>query len=63
MQSIIEQTPEKNTYSNQIGKTKNENVFILKEKSAAKKAILQSLLHPDYVLFDWEFFSNQLEFE
>lgn len=27
------------------------------------KYIIQHFLHPDYVLFDWEFFSNELEFE
>jgi hypothetical protein len=25
--------------------------------------ILQKLFHPDYILFDWEYFSRELEFE
>lgn len=29
----------------------------------ADKNILQRLFHPDYILFDWEFFSRELEFE
>lgn len=63
MASILKQSTKKNIYPNEISKTKNAHVYSLKEKSAARKAMLRSVLHPDYVLFDWEFFSNQLEFE
>jgi hypothetical protein len=34
-----------------------------KNKSAEIKHIIHNLIHPDYILFDWEFYSNQLEFE
>jgi hypothetical protein len=27
------------------------------------KNILQKIFHPDYILFDWEYFSRELEFE
>ena len=27
------------------------------------KNLLQKIFHPDYVLFDWEYFSRELEFE
>lgn len=27
------------------------------------KTVLQNLFHPDYILFDWEYFSRELEFE
>ncbi len=43
-----------------IIKVKNQYV---KSKAREIKHIIQSLIHPDYVLFDWEFFNNQLEFE
>lgn len=36
--------------------------FYPKEKPSLKK-IIQHLVHPDYILFDWEFYSNALEFE
>lgn len=35
----------------------------LKTRPAEKKYNLQQLIHPDYILFDWEFFSHELEFE
>lgn len=44
-------------------KTNRNESMHSKDKSSSKKNILQHLVHPDYVLFDWEFFSNQLEFE
>ena len=34
-----------------------------KSKTDEIKHIIHHLMHPDYILFDWEFFSNQLEFE
>lgn len=33
------------------------------EKTLNSKYFIQHFLHPDYILFDWEFFSNELEFE
>ena len=34
-----------------------------KDKALNNKYSIQHFLHPDYILFDWEFFSNELEFE
>ena len=39
------------------GNIKSANKFF------ADKNIIQKLFHPDYILFDWEFFSRELEFE
>ena len=33
------------------------------KKFLSDKNILQKLFHPDYILFDWEYFSRELEFE
>jgi hypothetical protein len=55
-------TSKKFPFSNDINKMKNSEM-LLKDKIALKKAIIHHLVHPDYILFDWEFFSNQLEFE
>lgn len=33
------------------------------DKKFPDKDILQKIFHPDYVLFDWEYFSRELEFE
>ena len=34
-----------------------------RDKILNNKYFIQHFLHPDYILFDWEFFSNELEFE
>jgi hypothetical protein len=34
-----------------------------KNKAVNNKYIIQHFMHPNYILFDWEFFSNELEFE
>jgi hypothetical protein len=47
-------------YSN--NKLKNANIES-KRKATDRRHIIYHLIHPDYILFDWEFFSNQLEFE
>ena len=33
------------------------------KKFLSDKNILQKIVHPDYILFDWEYFSRELEFE
>ncbi len=33
------------------------------KKHFPDKHILQKIFHPDYILFDWEYFSRELEFE
>jgi hypothetical protein len=51
---ITSKKPERHTT-----KSKNRHA----KRDAEIKHIIHNLIHPDYVLFDWEFFSNQLEFE
>jgi len=63
MARMTKVTQKKNAMANEVHKTKHNNNYYSKEKSSHKKEMLQHLIHPDYVLFDWEFFSNQLEFE
>lgn len=41
-------------------KTRNNKTT---DKFFIDKNILQKIFHPDYILFDWEFFSRELEFE
>jgi hypothetical protein len=41
------------------GKSKHQHA----KSNAEIRHIIHNLIHPDYILFDWEFFSNQLEFE
>lgn len=31
--------------------------------ASINKKLLRRLIHPDYILFDWEYFSCDLEFE
>jgi len=58
MNRILKPTPKKTSFSNKVKHRGNFTV-----KPAEKKYILQHFLHPDYILFDWEFFSRELEFE
>ena len=60
MADVIRTTPKK--LSGIPGEVKTNNRFYSKEKPSLKK-IIQHLVHPDYILFDWEFYSNALEFE
>lgn len=32
-------------------------------KKITDKNLVHKIFHPDYILFDWEFFSRELEFE
>ena len=52
----------KNHFTNHSNRTKNNSRHI-NDKSTSRKNLIQHLLHPDYILFDWEFFSRELEFE
>jgi hypothetical protein len=58
MEPMTKAISKKNSHN--INKAKNQNA---KNRSAEIKHIIHHLMHPDYILFDWEFFSNQLEFE
>ena len=49
------------SFVNDESKIKSNNY--IKDKTAFNKNMIRHLIHPDYILFDWEFFSNQLEFE
>ncbi|HEX5152268.1 MAG TPA: hypothetical protein VFW07_12530 [Parafilimonas sp.] len=60
MTDTIRTTPKK--LSGIPKEMKMNNRFYPKEKSLLKQ-IIQHLVHPDYILFDWEFYSNALEFE
>ncbi len=59
---MIKTISKKNSFLNNIDKIKNSNTNS-KDKAAEKKLIIHQLIHPDYILFDWEFFSRELEFE
>lgn len=49
--SVSEENRKQKTNKNSINKSLNEKQMFL------------HLMHPDYILFDWEFFSRELEFE
>ena len=54
--------PASRAYSKKDDMMSLATAFYSKEKGAIKK-IIQHLIHPGYILFDWEFYSNALEFE
>ena len=60
MAAVIRTTSEK--LSGIPKEIKISEKFYPKEKPSLKQ-IIQHLVHPDYILFDWEFYSNALEFE
>jgi hypothetical protein len=62
MASIIKQHSKKiHTAAQENQKQKNNRDTL--SKASNKKDMFMHLLHPDYILFDWEFFSRELEFE
>ena len=62
MERIVKLVSKKIPSSNHSKETRIADHFYSKEKPALKK-IIQHLIHPGYILFDWEFYSNALEFE
>ena len=54
--------PKKSSSINTFHAIKNNRRMRSRTKSADRD-ILQHIFHPDYILFDWEFFSRELEFE
>ena len=54
--------PKKPSSINTFHAIKNNRRMRTKTKSPDRN-ILQHIFHPDYILFDWEFFSRELEFE
>ena len=63
MERMIKTVSRKLSFANEESKMKNNDYMQLKDKTVNDKNIIRHLIHPDYILFDWEFFSNQLEFE
>jgi hypothetical protein len=63
MARAIKPVSKKFSFPGGIHKMRHGGGIYLRDKAAEKRNIIQRLVHPDYILFDWEFFSNQLEFE
>ena len=59
---MIKTISKKNSFLNNTDKIKGRDTNS-KDKAAEKKHIIHQLIHPGYILFDWEFFSHELEFE
>ena len=62
MEEMIKAGSKKLSFPGNVKEPKITGNFYLKDKSSLKK-IMQHLIHPEYILFDWEFYSNELEFE
>jgi hypothetical protein len=62
MERMFKPSIKKNFFFKSSEREKNCRPFLFKRKAALKK-IIQHLVHPGYILFDWEFYSNALEFE
>jgi hypothetical protein len=57
-------TKKLSSISGMIDKLKNGRQKRSNQRTSAdKNNIIQNIFHPDYILFDWEFFSRELEFE
>lgn len=63
METMFKTNSKKISSPDNFGKMKINSAMNLKNKADEKKNFIRHLIHPDYILFDWEFFSNQLEFE
>jgi len=63
MARVIKSISKELSFSPAMHKIKNDCNLRPKNKSSMKKAFIKHLIHPDYILFDWEFFSTELEFE
>lgn len=59
MNTVLKPTRKKSSLSGKA-KTNNSN---RRAKHREKQYSLHQLLHPDYILFDWEFYSRELDFE
>jgi len=55
-------TKRKSSFSNMVEKIKTPK-NISNKKLLNHNSLLKRVFHPDYILFDWEFFSRELEFE
>ena len=56
---MLKPIPKKSSFPNKTKSRGNNNTV----RPVEKKYFFQHFLHPDYILFDWEFFSHELEFE
>jgi hypothetical protein len=63
MARAIKSISKKLSYPAAMHKIKDDCGLYSKNKPSMKKAFIKHLFHPDYILFDWEFFSTELEFE
>ena len=61
--NAAEQQKKTSSISGMFQSGKNSRRMRTKTKSPARNNIIQHIFHPDYILFDWEFFSRELEFE
>ena len=61
MERMTKAIAKKSSASQNIIRGKNSSANL--KNKAAKKYSIQHFIHPDYILFDWEFFSRELEFE
>ncbi|MEP6685094.1 MAG: hypothetical protein ABJA35_17600 [Parafilimonas sp.] len=62
MSRLVKENSKKSYRSDNPDKTKS-SITANNNKPVPNKEIIQHLIHPDYILFDWEFFSRELEFE
>ena len=61
--NAAEQSKKLPSISRMIYNIKDGHRVRARKKSTGRNNIIQHLFHPDYILFDWEFFSRELEFE
>jgi hypothetical protein len=62
MERHLKTTSKKFSAPHRITKAKNSST-VKEIRADEKKYMIQHFIHPDYILFDWEFFSRELEFE
>lgn len=60
--NAAELTKKTSSISGILHSMKNSRRIRTKTKSG-RNNIIHHIFHPDYILFDWEFFSRELEFE
>lgn len=63
MASKQHQTENKNRVLTNYDVYYNQQLQPENKKKLTEKEFLNKLVHPDYILFDWEYFSRELEFE
>ena len=61
--NAAERSRKTSSIGNMIHTIKSGRRMRVKTKSSHRNNIIQHIFHPDYILFDWEFFSTEVEFE